>query len=55
MIVKGNREDILHRLKAMNPILFEILPLTLEEAFTCKLESHGVNTLSKKIVGGVKK
>ena len=55
MIVKGNREDILRRLKAMNPILLEILPLTLEEAFTYKLESHGVNTLSEKIVGGVKK
>ena len=54
LIVKGERENICARFKAMNPLLMEILPLSLEEAFTYKLESHGVNTLSENIIGGKK-
>ncbi len=54
MIVKGNRENICRELNARNPLLMEILPLTLEEAFTYKLESHGVNTLSQGVIGGGK-
>lgn len=54
MIVKGDRDNICKELRAMNPLLMEILPLTLEEAFTYKLESHGVNTLSEGIIGGGK-
>lgn len=55
LIIKGDRESICERLRAMNPLLLEVLPLTLEEAFTYKLESHGVNTLTKEIIGGEKR
>lgn len=55
MIVKGNRDEIMENLKKMNPIILEILPMTLEEAFTYKLESHGVNTLKETGEGGDKK
>lgn len=54
MIVKGNRDEIMENLKKMNPIILEILPMTLEEAFTYKLESHGVNTLKETGEGGDK-
>ena len=55
MIVKGNREKILESLRKMNPIILEVLPMTLEEAFTYKLESHGVNTFKESYVGGENK
>lgn len=54
MIVRGNRESICKDLRSRNPLLMEILPLTLEEAFTYRLESHGVNTLSEGATGGSK-
>lgn len=54
MIVRGDRNDICRRLKSMNPVLLEILPLSLEEAFTYKLEAHGVDTLKEKGEGGKK-
>ena len=54
MIVKGNREEILCKLRKLNPVILEILPMTLEEAFTYKLESQGVNTLRESKDGGLK-
>jgi ABC-2 type transport system ATP-binding protein len=54
MIVRGNRESICKDLRSRDPLLMEILPLTLEEAFTYRLESHGVNTLSEGATGGGK-
>lgn len=52
MIVKGERAKIMSKLHEMNPIILEILPMTLEEAFTYKLESRGVNILRKSTEGG---
>lgn len=52
MIVNGDRDDIMVRLEKLNPIILEILPMTLEEAFTHKLESQGVNTFREYLRGG---
>lgn len=41
MIVKGDRDSTLSKLKMLNPILLEALPLTLEEVFTYEMESLG--------------
>ncbi len=41
MIVNGNREEILAHLNDLNPILCEIVPLTLEEVFTYEMEALG--------------
>ena len=41
LIVSGDREETLAYLKALNPILLDILPLTLEEVFTYELKSLG--------------
>ena len=52
MIVRGSRAQIMSKLQEMNPIILEVLPMTLEEAFTYKLESRGVNTLRESAEGG---
>ena len=54
MIVKGDRNEIMDILENMNPLILEILPMTLEEAFTYKLESHGVNTFKEFSMEGIK-
>ena len=41
LIVKGSREEIRQRLAAMDPLILDILPLTLEEVFTYELEALG--------------
>lgn len=41
MIVKGSREDAVARISAMNPIILDVLPLTLEEVFTYEMEALG--------------
>ena len=41
MIVRGDREEIQYKIFAMNPLLCEILPLTLEEVFIYELEAKG--------------
>ena len=42
-IVRGDREAVEARLKAMSPLLLDILPLSLEEVFVCKLGELGYN------------
>ena len=54
IIVKGDRNEIMEILENMNPLILEILPMTLEEAFTYKLESHGVNTFKEFSMEGIK-
>lgn len=54
MIIRGDRTAICAKLKSMSPVIMEILPLSLEEAFTYKLEAHGVNTFNSKEEGGRK-
>jgi ABC-2 type transport system ATP-binding protein len=41
MIVRGNREETAAKLSAMNPLLLDILPLSLEEVFTYEMEALG--------------
>lgn len=40
-IVRGCKEDITSRVKATNPVIMDILPLTLEEIFIYELEGKG--------------
>ena len=41
MIVRGDRGETVMRLSALNPILLDVLPLTLEEVFTYEMEALG--------------
>lgn len=41
MIARGDREQLVAKLKAMNPLLLDVLPLTLEEVFTYEMEALG--------------
>ena len=41
MIVKGEREETYAYLKSLEPVLLDILPLTLEEVFTYEMEALG--------------
>lgn len=41
MIVRGDREQTVVQLKALSPILLDVLPLTLEEVFTYEMEALG--------------
>jgi len=41
MIVRGNREETVTKLKAMQPDILDVLPLSLEEVFTYELEALG--------------
>ncbi len=53
MIVKGDREKTIAQLKGMNPLLLDILPLTLEEVFTYELEALGYFFDYETITGGM--
>ena len=41
LIVRGDRDETAARIKAMQPILFEILPLSLEEVFVFEMDALG--------------
>lgn len=41
MIVKGDRKQIVRDLEAFNPLLLDVLPLTLEEIFIYELGGDG--------------
>lgn len=41
MIVKGDRDETVDKLQAMNPVILELLPLSLEEVFTYEMEALG--------------
>lgn len=41
MIVTGDKDTIIAKLESMNPILLDVLPLTLEEVFTFEMETLG--------------
>ncbi|MCR5250866.1 MAG: ABC transporter ATP-binding protein [Lachnospiraceae bacterium] len=41
LIVRGSEEHIREQLAKKNPVLLEIMPLTLEETFTCEAEALG--------------
>lgn len=41
MVVRGDEEETLRKLKELNPVYEEILPLSLEEIFICETEVIG--------------
>ena len=41
MIVSGDRGKTMDIINAMNPVIFDVLPLTLEEVFTYEMEALG--------------
>lgn len=43
LIVRGDREEVAEKIKSLSPVVFEILPLTLEEVFTYELSKRGAN------------
>lgn len=43
MIVNGDREKTVATFKAMNPVILDVLPLSLEEVFTYEMEALGYN------------
>ena len=43
MIVTGDYNNTINRLREMRPVLMDILPLTLEEVFTYEMQKLGYN------------
>lgn len=41
LILKGDRDESEARIKAMDPVLMEVLPLSLEEVFTYEMDTMG--------------
>ena len=41
MIVNGDREETVENIKKLNPLVLDVLPLTLEEVFTYEMEALG--------------
>ena len=41
MIIKGDKDETYNKLKALSPVLIDMLPLTLEEVFTYEMEALG--------------
>lgn len=41
MIVRGDRDETAEKIKVMQPLLFEILPLSLEEVFVYEMDALG--------------
>ena len=41
LIVRGDRDETAAKIKALQPILFEILPLSLEEVFVYEMDALG--------------
>ncbi len=41
LIVRGDQNEVTQKIKSMNPLLLDVLPLTLEEVFTYELEALG--------------
>ena len=40
-VIRGQKEEILEKLNALNPVFIELLPLTLEEVFISEMEVAG--------------
>lgn len=41
LVIKGNVEETMEKLNAMNPVLVDVLPVSFEELFIYELESRG--------------
>ena len=58
MIVRGNRDEAVARLRAMEPVILDVLPLSLEEVFTYEMKALGYSfqdVLGKEAVSDEKK
>ena len=55
LIARGNKDAAVEKLKAMNPTLLDVLPLTLEEVFVHELSALGYsfNSLGLDFQGGI--
>ena len=55
LIARGNKDAAVEKLKAMNPTLLDVLPLTLEEVFIHELSALGYsfNSLGLDFQGGI--
>ena len=40
-IARGNRDDVVANIRAMGPIILDVLPLNLEEVFVYEMEALG--------------
>ena len=45
IIINGEKEIVVNRLKGLNPVLLDVLPLTLEEIFIYEMEKLGYDFL----------
>ena len=52
LIARGDKNEAVARLQAMNPILLDVLPLSLEEVFTYEMEALGYSFAG--VAGGLK-
>ncbi|MBQ2391234.1 MAG: ABC transporter ATP-binding protein [Clostridia bacterium] len=41
LIVNGDRDEVVAKLSSLNPVLLDVLPLTLEEVFTHRMQAMG--------------
>lgn len=41
MIIRGEKEEIIKKLEKLNPVILEVIPLSLEEVFTYELSALG--------------
>jgi ABC-2 type transport system ATP-binding protein len=41
MIIRGKQEDVVAKLRQTNPLVMDILPLTLEEIFVYETQAGG--------------
>ena len=41
LIIRGNREETVEKLRRLEPVLLDVLPLTLEEVFTYEMKKLG--------------
>lgn len=48
IIINGEKEIVVNRLKGLNPVLLDVLPLTLEEIFIYEMEKLGYDFLEAK-------
>ena len=52
LLVKGTRHDIMQAVNELNPLLIDIIPMSLEEIFTYELEErgYGMDMIDKEIL-----
>ena len=41
LVLRGKREEVEEKIRAENPIFYEMMPLTLEEIFISEMEEKG--------------